>query len=274
MAYADRRHIETPQSRTSPVTPAGGLHRAAQAAGDVAGRVHGAGRHGDRAGPPIRSSAWRRSFAIAVGAGASGALNMWYDADIDGHHAAHRACGRCRPAACRRRGADLGLVLSVGSVTVLGLLANWLAAALLAFTIFFYAVVYTMWLKRWTPQNIVIGGAAGALPPVIGWAAVTGSVGIEPLVLFLIIFLWTPPHFWALSLYRPRTTRGPACRCCRWSRARRAPSVEILVYSVVLAPSRPPAAGARLRHAAYGIVAACLARCSSGSPSRSGGCRR
>jgi protoheme IX farnesyltransferase len=140
--------------------------------------------------------------AIAVGAGASGALNMWFDADID--RLMRRTAMRPVPAGRVVAGdaLGLGLVLAVASVTFLGLAANWLAAALLAFTIFFYAVVYTMWLKRWTPQNIVIGGAAGALPPVIGWAAVTGSVGVEPLVLFLIVFLWTPPHFWALSLYR------------------------------------------------------------------------
>ncbi|MEX2319027.1 MAG: heme o synthase, partial [Bauldia sp.] len=140
--------------------------------------------------------------AIAVGAGASGALNMWYDADID--RLMRRTAMRPVPAGRVAAGdaLGLGLVLSVASVTFLGLAANWLAAALLAFTIFFYVVVYTMWLKRWTPQNIVIGGAAGALPPVIGWAAVTGSVGVEPLILFLIVFLWTPPHFWALSLYR------------------------------------------------------------------------
>jgi protoheme IX farnesyltransferase len=141
-------------------------------------------------------------LAIAVGAGASGALNMWFDADIDRvmTRTANRpvATGRILPG----EALAFGIVLSAFSVVTLGLLANWLSAALLAFTIFFYAVIYTMWLKRWTPQNIVIGGAAGAFPPVIGWAAATGSVGVEPLVLFLIIFLWTPPHFWALALFK------------------------------------------------------------------------
>jgi protoheme IX farnesyltransferase len=141
-------------------------------------------------------------MAIAVGAGASGALNMWYDADID----ARMSRTEGRPIPSGRVSPDealaFGLVLSAFSVAVLGLAANWLAAALLAFTIFFYAVVYTMWLKRATPQNIVIGGAAGAFPPVIGWAAVTGSVSIESIVLFLIIFFWTPPHFWALALLK------------------------------------------------------------------------
>ena len=143
-------------------------------------------------------------FCIAVGAGASGALNMWYDADIDARmqRTASRPIPRGRVAA--DEALAFGIALSIMSVMTLGLAANWLAASLLAFTIFFSAVVYTMWLKRRTPQNIVIGGAAGAFPPMLGWAVMTGSIGIESLVLFLIIFLWTPPHFWALALYRAR----------------------------------------------------------------------
>jgi protoheme IX farnesyltransferase len=139
---------------------------------------------------------------IAIGAGASGCLNMWWDADIDAIMT--RTAKRPIPAGRIAPGEALsfGLTLSIGSVLVLGLVANWLAAGLLAFTIFFYAVVYSMWLKRSTAQNIVIGGAAGALPPVIGQAAVSGMVGIESLLLFLIIFVWTPPHFWALALVR------------------------------------------------------------------------
>jgi heme o synthase len=139
---------------------------------------------------------------IAVGAGASGCLNMWWDADIDAIMT--RTAKRPIPAGRVAPGEALafGLTLSVGSVLVLGLVSNWLAAGLLAFTIFFYAVVYSMWLKRATAQNIVIGGAAGAFPPMIGEAAVSGTVGIETLVLFLIIFLWTPPHFWALALVK------------------------------------------------------------------------
>jgi heme o synthase len=141
-------------------------------------------------------------LCIAVGAGASGALNMWYDADIDARM--ERTAGRPIPQG--RVTADealtFGSILSVGSVLVLGLLVNWVAGALLALTIAFYVFVYTMWLKRRTAQNIVIGGAAGAFPPMIGWAAVTGSVSLESIVLFLIIFMWTPPHFWALALYR------------------------------------------------------------------------
>jgi protoheme IX farnesyltransferase len=139
---------------------------------------------------------------IAVGAGASGCLNMWWDADTDALMTRTRA--RPIPAGRIMRGEALsfGLTLAVGSVLALGLIANWLAAGLLAFTIFFYAVIYSMWLKRSTAQNIVIGGAAGAFPPMIGEAAVSGTVGLETFVLFLIIFLWTPPHFWALALIK------------------------------------------------------------------------
>src|SRR5437868_7536814 len=139
-------------------------------------------------------------LCIAVGAGAAGALNMWYDADIDARMG--RTAGRPIPRGRITPGeaAGFGFTLAVFSVVSLGLLVNVLAAALLAFTIFFYVVIYTIWLKRSTPQNIVIGGAAGALPPVIGWAAASGTVAIEPLILFLIVFLWTPPHFWALSV--------------------------------------------------------------------------
>jgi protoheme IX farnesyltransferase len=141
-------------------------------------------------------------LCIAVGAGASGALNMWYDADID----AVMTRTRKRPVPSGRvlpeQSLAFGIVLSALSVLSLGVFVNWTAGALLAFTIFFYAVVYTMWLKRSTPQNIVIGGAAGALPPVVGWAAATGSVSLESILLFLTIFLWTPPHFWALALFK------------------------------------------------------------------------
>lgn len=141
-------------------------------------------------------------LCIAVGAGASGALNMWWDADID----VKMARTRNRPVPAGRVTAEealaVGLGLSILSVAMLGLFANWLSAGILAFTIFFYAVIYTMWLKRTTPQNIVIGGAAGAFPPMLGWAVATGGVSLESALMFAIIFLWTPPHFWALALYR------------------------------------------------------------------------
>ena len=141
-------------------------------------------------------------LSIAVGAGAAGAINMWYDRDIDALMARTRGrpipCGRVAPA----EALAFGVVLSLFSVMLMGLAVNWTAAALLLLANAFYVFVYTIWLKRRTPQNIVIGGAAGAFPPMIGWAAVTGSISLDSVVLFLIIFMWTPPHFWALALYR------------------------------------------------------------------------
>jgi len=173
-------------------------------------------------------------LCIAVGAGAAGALNMWYEADIDAKMT--RTARRPIPAGRIQPGEALafGLTLSIGSVVVLGLLVNLASAALLAFTIFFYAVVYTMWLKRSTPQNIVIGGAAGAFPPMIGWAAVTGGMSFEPVVLFLIIFFWTPPHFWALALFRTddyARARVPMLPVVAGADATR---LQILLYTVVL----------------------------------------
>ncbi|SFB06156.1 protoheme IX farnesyltransferase [Rhizobium sp. NFR07] len=143
-------------------------------------------------------------LCIAVGAGASGALNMWYDADIDA--VMTRTAKRPIPAGriLPKEALAFGLTLSAFSVAILGLAVNWFAAGLLAFTIFFYAVIYTMWLKRSTPQNIVIGGAAGAFPPMLGWACVTGGVSLDSVILFMITFLWTPPHFWALALFKMR----------------------------------------------------------------------
>jgi len=175
-------------------------------------------------------------LCIAVGAGAAGALNMWYEADIDAKMM--RTARRPIPAGRIAPGEALAfaLTLAVGSVVVLGLLVNVEAAALLAFTIFFYAVVYTMWLKRATPQNIVIGGAAGALPPVIGWAAVTGSLSLEPVILFLIIFFWTPPHFWALALYRSEDYARAGVPMLPVVAGDRETRRQILLYTLVLAP--------------------------------------
>jgi protoheme IX farnesyltransferase len=175
-------------------------------------------------------------LCIAVGAGAAGALNMWFDADVDAvmSRTARRPipAGRVLP----REALAFGVTLAVGSVAVLGLVANWLAAVLLAFTIFFYVAIYTMRLKRATPQNIVIGGAAGAFPPMIGWAAATGTIGLESVLLFLIIFFWTPPHFWALSLWRAddyaRAGIPMLPVVAGYPETRR----QILLYSVVLAP--------------------------------------
>jgi len=175
-------------------------------------------------------------ICIAVGAGAAGALNMWYDADIDARMA--RTSARPIPAGRLAPGEALafGLTLAAFSVVVLGLLVNVIAAALLAVTIAFYVVVYTMWLKRSTPQNIVIGGAAGALPPMIGWAAASGSLAIEPVVLFLIIFFWTPPHFWALSLYRTADYARAGIPMLPVVAGERETRRQILLYTLILAP--------------------------------------
>ena len=173
-------------------------------------------------------------LCIAIGAGASGALNMWYDSDIDA--VMSRTANRPIPAGRMERDQALvfGLVLSAFSVGLLGLAANWLAAGLLAFTIFFYAVVYTMWLKRSTPQNIVIGGAAGAFPPMVGWAAVTGTISLESCLLFLIIFLWTPPHFWALALYKQSDYGAAGIPMLPNVAGNQATKLQIVIYSVVL----------------------------------------
>jgi protoheme IX farnesyltransferase len=175
-------------------------------------------------------------LAIAAGAGAAGVLNMWYDADIDA--VMTRTAGRPIPRAAVSRAEALifGVALAAGAVAVLALAVNLTAAALLAFTIFFYVVVYTMWLKRSTPQNIVIGGAAGALPPMIGWAAATGDVGLEPLILFLIIFLWTPPHFWSLSLNRADEYARAGVPMLPVVAGRVATTRQILIYSFLLFP--------------------------------------
>jgi protoheme IX farnesyltransferase len=181
-------------------------------------------------------------LCIAVGAGASASLNMWYDADID----ARMRRTRHRPVASGRvRGGDalaLGMILSLFSVGMMGLAINLLAAALLAFTIAFYAVVYTMWLKRSTPQNIVIGGLAGALPPVIGWAAASGSTPLNAWLLCAIIFLWTPPHFWALSLYTTSDYAKVGVPMMPVVRGAASTRRQILAYSVVfLAAALAPA---------------------------------
>lgn len=174
-------------------------------------------------------------LCIAVGAGASGALNMWYDADIDGRMT--RTAKRPIPSGRVTAGdaLALGLVLSIFSVMLLGLATNWVAGGLLAFTIFFYAVVYTMWLKRTTAQNIVIGGAAGAFPPVVGWAAVTGSAPVEAWVLFAIVFLWTPPHFWALALFKMGDYHTVGVPMLPNVAGERATRFQIVVYSLLLA---------------------------------------
>jgi len=173
---------------------------------------------------------------IAVGAGASGALNMWYDADIDA--CMQRTASRPIPRGhvTSEEALTFGMVLAIGAVGTMGVLINWAAGALLAFTIAFYVLVYTMWLKRRTPQNIVIGGAAGAFPPMIGWAAVTGSVGLESLVLFAIIFMWTPPHFWALALYRSRDYQRAGVPMLPVVAGVAETKKQIVIYSALLVP--------------------------------------
>jgi protoheme IX farnesyltransferase len=173
---------------------------------------------------------------IALGAGASGALNMWYDADID--RIMRRTRGRPVPSGRVEAGEALaiGVALSVMSVAMLGLATNWLAAGLLAFTIFFYAVVYTMWLKRATPQNIVIGGAAGAFPPLIGWVAATGSVSVEAVLMFGLIFMWTPPHFWALALFMKSDYHEAKVPMLTVTHGRAETRRQIWIYSLLLAP--------------------------------------
>jgi protoheme IX farnesyltransferase len=173
---------------------------------------------------------------IALGGGASGALNMWYDADIDAKM--RRTQSRPVPSGKVTGGEALavGLALSLISVLMLGLAANWFAAAFLAFTIFFYAVVYTVWLKRSTPQNIVIGGAAGAFPPMIGWACATGGISVESVMMFLLIFMWTPPHFWALALFMKEDYHNAGVPMLTVTHGRRVTRNHILGYTVALLP--------------------------------------
>jgi protoheme IX farnesyltransferase len=195
-------------------------------------------------------------LSVAVGAGASGALNMWYDADIDAlmrrTHARPVPSGKVQAADAL----TLGVVLSILSVMLMGMALNWLAAGLLAFTILFYAVVYTMWLKRSTPLNIVIGGAAGALPPVIGWAAATGAAPLNAWLMFLIIFLWTPPHSWALALYTTSDYAKAGVPMMPVAKGPKATRLRILLYSLVFVPVAVAPAFTGLGGPAYLAVSA------------------
>lgn len=197
-------------------------------------------------------------LCIAVGAGASGALNMWYDADIDAvmSRTARRPIpdGRILP----QEALAFGLTLATFSVAILGLVVNWFAAGLLAFTIFFYAVVYTMWLKRSTPQNIVIGGASGAFPPMIGWACVTGGVSLDSILLFLIIFLWTPAHFWALALFKMRDYGSVGVPMMPNVAGERSTKAQMIVYAVLTALVGVAPTFTGLAGLAYGIFAGVL----------------
>jgi protoheme IX farnesyltransferase len=197
-------------------------------------------------------------LAIAIGAGASGALNMWYDADIDARMARTAARPIPRGRLTRDEALSFGTVLSVFSILTLGVLVNWTAGALLALTIGYYLFVYTMWLKRRTPQNIVIGGAAGAFPPMIGWAAVTGTVSIEGVLMFLIIFMWTPPHFWALALYRSRDYERVGVPMLPVVAGPQETRRQIWLYSIILVPLAVVPAFIGLAGIAYAITSVSL----------------
>ena len=195
---------------------------------------------------------------IAVGGGASGALNMWWDADID--RVMKRTQKRPIPAGIITEGEAFafGITLAVMAVVMLWLATNAVAAGLLAFTIFFYVVIYSMWLKRWTPQNIVIGGAAGAFPPMIGWAAATGGVSVESVLMFALIFMWTPPHFWALALFMKSDYKEAGVPMLTVTHGRKATRVHILVYTLLLAPLAVGAAFTGIGGPIYLVVSVIL----------------
>ncbi|MDA0261183.1 MAG: heme o synthase [Proteobacteria bacterium] len=197
-------------------------------------------------------------FCIAIGAGAAGAINMWYEADIDGRM--ERTRNRPIPAGRMEPGTALGfgVVTAIASVSLLGLATNWMAAALLTLAILFYVFVYTLWLKRRTPQNIVIGGAAGAIPPLIGWAAVTGEIHLFPMLLFAIIFMWTPPHFWSLSLYKSDDYERAGVPMLPVIAGLETTRRHILGYSLVLVPLTLLPFGLGYAHAIYGAGAVAL----------------
>ena len=207
---------------------------------------------------PTHLDLLRGAFAIvsiAIGAGAAGVLNMWYDADIDRVMSRTSMRPIPRGTVSRVEALVFGLVLATGSVAVLTVAANLQAAALLAFAIFLYVVVYTIWLKRCTPQNIVIGGAAGALPPAIGWAAATGTISLEPIILFLIVFLWTPPHFWALALNRSAEYARAGIPMLPVVAGRAATTRQILIYSILLVPISLLPSVLGFAGVIYGVVA-------------------
>ncbi len=197
-------------------------------------------------------------LCIAIGAGAAGAINMWYERDID----ARMERTRRRPIPMGRVSPDaalaFGVILSLFSVMLMGLAVNWATAALLALASGFYIFVYTIWLKRRTPQNIVIGGAAGAFPPVIGWAAVTGTVGIESIALFLIIFMWTPPHFWALSLCREGDYAKAGIPMLPVVAGKTETKRQILIYTLLLAPLSLAPTALGMAGVLYGAAASVL----------------
>ena len=197
-------------------------------------------------------------LAVALGSGAAGAINMWYDADIDAIMS--RTSTRPIPSGAvpKDEALTMGLIMSGVSVMLMWLASNWLAAALLAFSIFYYGVIYTMWLKRATPQNIVIGGGAGAFPPVIGWAAVTGNTPLDAWILFAIIFFWTPPHFWALSLLAHKEYAKVSVPMLPVTHGARATRLQILIYTLVLIPVSLSPLATGLGGWIYGVTAGAL----------------
>ncbi|MEZ5814565.1 MAG: heme o synthase [Alphaproteobacteria bacterium] len=197
-------------------------------------------------------------LCLAINAGAAGAINMWYERDID----AIMKRTQLRPLPRGKMHPDdalgFGIILSVFSVMVMGLALNWLAAGLLAFANFFYVVIYTVWLKQRTPQNIVIGGAAGAFPPMIGWAAVTGDITLYPLILFAIIFMWTPPHFWALSLFANEDYRRAGIPMMTVTAGARSTKIQMLIYTLLLVPLTLVPCLLGFASLQYGLIAAAL----------------
>ena len=194
-------------------------------------------------------------LCIALNAGAAGAINMWYDRDIDS--VMHRTRTRPLPMGIipAEEALSFGIILSVLSVMMMGISTNWTAAALLAGANAFYVFIYTIWLKRRTPQNIVIGGAAGAFPPMIGWAAVTGDVTLYPIILFIIIFLWTPPHFWALSLFANEDYKRANIPMLPCVAGEKATKIQMLIYTLILLPVTIAPYALGMTGAAYGIAA-------------------
>ncbi|MBX2834412.1 MAG: heme o synthase [Micavibrio sp.] len=197
-------------------------------------------------------------LCLALGAGAAGAINMWYDRDIDAvmNRTASRPIpqGRIAPSDALA----FGIIMSLASIVIMGLALNWLAAGILAFANFFYVVIYTMWLKRSTPQNIVIGGAAGAFPPMIGWAAVTGDFAVMPTILFLIIFFWTPPHFWALSLFANEDYKRAKIPMLTVTHGEAHTKFQMIIYTLILLPLSLAPSFIGLSGPIYGVSAAIL----------------
>jgi protoheme IX farnesyltransferase len=197
-------------------------------------------------------------LSLALGAGAAGAINMWYDRDIDAIMKRTQdrpiPMGKIEPA----EALSFGIVMSLASVLLMGLALGWVAAGLLAFANLFYVVIYTIWLKRATPQNIVIGGAAGAFPPMIGWAAVTGDVTLMPLLLFAIIFFWTPPHFWALSLFANEDYKRANIPMLPVVAGERVTKIQMLIYTLILVPLSIAPTVLGLASVTYGMIAGAL----------------